>query len=65
MGKLYKIFHIDGGIVPATGNPAGTFSALPAADRPAAIAGGFPSALFNGSAIDGEAGTVLAALRYE
>jgi hypothetical protein len=59
MGKLFKLFYIDRGIVPATGNPAGSFSALPAADRNAAIAGGFPAALFNGNAADGEAGSVL------
>jgi len=59
LGRLYRIFYIDRGIVPATGNPVGTFSALPAADRNAAIAGGFPSALFNGNGADGEAGSVL------
>jgi hypothetical protein len=59
MGRLFRIFYIDRGIVPATGNPVGTFSALPATDRTAATNGGFPAALFNGSASDGEAGTVL------
>jgi len=59
MGKLYKIFYIDSGVVPTTGNPAGSFSALPVADRNAAIAGGFPAALFNGATGDGEAGSVL------
>lgn len=59
LGRLYKIFYIDGGVVPATGNPAGSFSALPVADRNAAIAGGFPAALFNGNIADGEAGSVL------
>jgi hypothetical protein len=59
MGRLYRLFYVDRGIVPSTGNPAGSFSALPAADRAAAITGGFPSALFNGSVADEEAGTVL------
>lgn len=59
MGELYKIFYIDRGIVPATGNPAGSFSPLPLADRNAAIAGGFPAHLFNGVVGDGEAGSVL------
>lgn len=59
MGALFRLFYIDGGVVPATGNPAGAFSALPAADRNAAIAAGFPAALFNGNPADGEAGSVL------
>ena len=59
LGRLYRIFYIDRGIVPVTGNPAGTFSALPVADRNAAIAGGFPATLFNGNGTDGEAGSVL------
>jgi hypothetical protein len=59
MGQLFKLFYIDRGVVPSTGNPAGTFSALSVADRNAAIAGGFPAALVNGNVADGEAGTVL------
>jgi Carboxypeptidase regulatory-like domain len=59
LGKLYRIFYIDGGIVPATGNPAGSFSALPAADRNAAVAGGFPTTLFDGDVTNGETGSVL------
>jgi hypothetical protein len=59
MGRLFRIFYIDGGIVPASGNGAGSFSPLNQADRNAAIAGGFPAALFNGTAADGEAGTLL------
>lgn len=58
-GRLMRIFYIDRGVVPATGNPAGSFSALPLNDRNAAIAGGFPSTLFNGDPGDGEAGSVL------
>lgn len=59
MGELYKIFYIDRGVVPSAGNPVGSFSPLPLADRNAAIAGGFPAHLFNGIAGDGEAGSVL------
>lgn len=59
MGRLFRIFYIDRGVVPPSGNPAGAFSALPVADRNAATAAGFPAALFNGNAADGEAGSVL------
>ncbi len=59
LGQLFKLFYIDRGVVPSTGNPAGSFSALSAADRAAALAGGFPPALFNGNLADGEAGSVL------
>jgi hypothetical protein len=59
MGRLFRLFYIDRGVVPATGNPAGSFSALSVGDRAAAIAGGFNPALFNGNPSDGEAGTVL------
>lgn len=58
-GRLMRIFYIDRGVVPASGNPAGSFSALTAAERTAAAAAGFPAALFNGNQADGEAGTVL------
>jgi len=59
MGRLFRRFYIDRGVVPAAGNPAGSFSALPVADRNAALAGGFPAALFNGNPADGEAGSVV------
>jgi hypothetical protein len=59
MGRLFELFYIDRGIVPATGNPAGSFNPLPAGDRNAAMAGGFAPNLFNGNLADGEAGTVL------
>ena len=59
LGTFYRTLYIDSGIVPASGNPAGAFSALSAADRSAAIAAGFPSALFDGNTANGEAGTVL------
>lgn len=59
MGRLFRLFYVDRGIVPANGNPAGAFSALPVADRNAATAAGFPANLFNGNVADGEAGSVL------
>lgn len=59
LGRLYRAVFIDSGVVPAAGNPRGTFSPIPAAQRAAAIAGGFPTALFDGGADNGEAGTVL------
>lgn len=58
-GRLMRIFYIDRGVVPATGNPAGSFSPLTAAERTAATTAGFPAALFNGNVGDGEAGSVL------
>jgi Carboxypeptidase regulatory-like domain len=57
--RVYEVFYIGKGIVPAAGNPAGGFSALPAASRTAAIATGFPRAVFDGDLSNGEAGTVL------
>ena len=56
---VYERFYVGGGIIPATGDPAGGFSALPAATRAAAIAAGFPRELFDGDRANGEAGTVL------
>jgi len=58
-GRLMRIFYIDRGVVPASGNPAGSFSPLTAAERTAATAAGFQAALFNGNQSDGEAGSVL------
>jgi hypothetical protein len=57
--RIYERFYIGLGIVPATGDPAGSFSALPAATRTAAVAAGFPSHLFDADRANGEAGTVL------
>jgi hypothetical protein len=57
--QIYERFYVGQGIVPANGNPAGSFSALPAATRAAAVAAGYPLALFDGDAANGEAGTVL------
>jgi hypothetical protein len=58
-GQLMRIFYIDRGVVPATGNPAGSFSPLTPAERSSAVTAGFPAHLFNGGMSDGEAGSVL------
>lgn len=60
LGRFMRAFFIDSGTVPASGNPAGDFRALSAAERTAAIGAGFPTALFDGSAGNGEAGVVVA-----
>lgn len=58
LGRFFKTFFIDRGITPATGNPAGTFTPLPATERNAIVAAGFPTAFFDGNTANGEAGTV-------
>jgi hypothetical protein len=57
--RVYELFYIGQGIVPSTGDPRGSFSALPAATRTAAVAAGFPRELLDGDRANGEAGTVL------
>ncbi|MCI0388884.1 MAG: carboxypeptidase regulatory-like domain-containing protein [Acidobacteria bacterium] len=59
LGVLSRAYYFDQGIVPRTGNRAGQFFALAAADRTAATAAGFNAALFDGNLANGEAGTVL------
>ena len=58
LGKYLKTYFIDRGIIPASGNAAGIFAPLPAADRAAALNAGFAAAFFDGNATNGEAGTV-------
>jgi Carboxypeptidase regulatory-like domain len=57
--RIYELFYIGKGIIPAAGDPSGSFTALPAATRTAAITAGFPRELFDGDRSNGEAGTVL------
>jgi hypothetical protein len=58
--QLHKAFYLDTGIIPATGLPTGsTFAPLPTTDRTNATRAGFPTALFDGNAANGEAGTIL------
>ncbi|HEU0186232.1 MAG TPA: TonB-dependent receptor [Blastocatellia bacterium] len=56
---LYSAYYIDRGITPPTGNPTGQFQPLAASERAAAVAAGFPAALFDGDLGNGEAGTSL------
>ena len=58
LGKLFRTFFIDRGIVPTAGNPAGQFSLLSAANRTAAINAGLKPNLFDGNLGNGEAGTI-------
>ncbi|MDX2032228.1 MAG: carboxypeptidase regulatory-like domain-containing protein [Blastocatellia bacterium] len=58
LGRFFKTYFIDRGIIPASGNPAGTFTPLSAAERNAIVTAGFPAAFFDGNAANGEAGTV-------
>jgi hypothetical protein len=57
--RIYEQFYIGKGIIPATGDPVGSFTALQAATRTAAVAAGFPREPFDGDRSNGEAGTVL------
>jgi hypothetical protein len=59
LGRLARAFYFDQGVVPPSGNRAGTFVPLSVADRNAAIVGGFAPALFDANVANGEAGTVL------
>jgi carboxypeptidase family protein len=59
LGRFLSTFFFDRGIVPRTGNAAGTFAPLSEGERAAAVAAGFPAAQFDGNPVNGEAGTVL------
>lgn len=58
LGQFFRTFFIDRGIIPANGNPSGSFSPIAASDRAAIVAAGFPARLFDGNLGNGEAGTV-------
>jgi Carboxypeptidase regulatory-like domain/TonB-dependent Receptor Plug Domain len=58
LGRLARTFYYGQNVVPTTGNPVGTFQVLTTAERAAALAAGFPAALFDGAAPN-EAGFVL------
>jgi hypothetical protein len=57
LGRFFKTFYIDRGVIPASGNPAGSFAPLSAAERGSVVAAGFPARLFDGDLGNGEAGT--------
>jgi hypothetical protein len=58
LGRFLKTYFIDRGIIPASGNPAGSFAPLAPSERSAIVAAGFPAAFFDGDIANGEAGTV-------
>jgi len=57
LGRFLRTFYLERGVVSSAG-PA-DFRPLAAADRSAAVAAGFPAALFDGNVANGEAGTLL------
>jgi hypothetical protein len=57
LGRFFKTYFIDRGVIPASGNPAGSFAPLPASERAAIVNAGFPVAFFDGDTANGEAGT--------
>ena len=59
LGRLYRTFYVDGGIIPASGNPAGIAAPLTQANRTAAMNAGFRPALFDADFANGEAATVV------
>jgi len=61
LGRLFRTYYFDQGVVPQSGNPPGEVRALGAADRNAALAAGFAPVLFDGNLQNGEAATVLSA----
>jgi hypothetical protein len=62
LGRFFEIAYLDTGFIPRTGNPPGEFRAFSAADREAAIAAGFPTALLDGDPANDEAGVVVSSL---
>jgi Carboxypeptidase regulatory-like domain len=58
LGRFFKTYFIDRGVIPASGNPAGSFAPLSVSERGAIVAAGFPAAFFDGDMANGEAGTV-------
>jgi hypothetical protein len=60
LGRLFRTYFFDLGVMSPSAPPAGTVIPLAAADRSAAAAAGFPSVLFDANAANGEAGNYLA-----
>lgn len=58
LGRLYREFYLARGLV-APGTGPGEFRPLSATERTAAVAAGFDARLFDGTAANGEAGTLL------
>jgi hypothetical protein len=62
LGRLFRTYFFDLGVMNPNTPPAGTVVPFAAADRNAAVAAGFSPALFDGNAANGEAGNLLASL---
>ncbi|MGH9160228.1 MAG: carboxypeptidase regulatory-like domain-containing protein [Vicinamibacteraceae bacterium] len=60
LGRFYRTFYLDRGVVPATGNLAGEFRPVYASEqeRQAFLDAGFTPAAFDGNVANGEAGAV-------
>ncbi len=58
-GRLARAYYFDQSIIPANGYVPGTIRAFSPADRNAAVAAGFPSALFDGNFDNQEAATIV------
>jgi len=58
LGQFYRAFYLDRNVVTGTTSP-GQFSPLTAAQRQAAIDGGFAPGLFDGDPSNGEAGELV------
>lgn len=59
LGRFYRTFFIERGIIPATGNPSGEFRPIyTAANRQLFIDAGFNPVLFDENLANGEAGSV-------
>ena len=59
LGRLSRAFYFGQGVTPATGLPPGDLRLLTPAERAAALAAGFSSALFDGNTANGEAALAL------
>jgi hypothetical protein len=59
LGRLSRAFYFGQQVTPATGLPPGELRLLTPAERAAAVAAGFPSALFDGTPGNGEAAFAL------
>ncbi len=59
LGRLARAYYFDQNLIPQQGYAAGAIRAFSAADRAAAIAAGFPAALFDGNFDNREAATVV------
>jgi hypothetical protein len=59
LGRLFRTYYFDLGVLSPSGAPEGAVIPFSAGDRNAAIAAGYPAALFDGNSTNGEAGSFL------